>query len=87
MRDRMKVAGFALESAPSVLLPTSQAHQSCDDNIHGRENATIRTVKERHEAKLVAIPGVVGVGLGEVNGTANITVYVEAKTSLLDRET
>ena len=56
------------------------------ENSSGRENATIRTVKERHEAKLMAIPGVVGVGIGEVNGTENITVYVEAKTSLLDRE-
>ena len=48
--------------------------------------ADIVTVKERHEAELMAIPGVVGVGIGERDGTEVIVVYVEKRTAQVDRE-
>jgi len=56
------------------------------ENSSGDQDDIILTVKERHEAELMIIPGVVGVGIGEVNGTETIIVYVEKKTPLVDRE-
>lgn len=46
----------------------------------------VRRVKERHEARLLAIPGVVGVGVGrseKVIGQAAIEIYVKQATSSL----
>jgi hypothetical protein len=37
-------------------------------------------VKQRHEAELMSIPGVVGVGLGQCDGQACIKVLVERET-------
>lgn len=50
------------------------------------DRADIVTVKERHEAELMAIPGVVGVGIGERDGTEVIVVYVEKWTREIARE-
>jgi len=46
----------------------------------------VRRVKERHEARLLAIPGVVGLGVGRserVIGQAAIEIYVKQATSSL----
>jgi hypothetical protein len=37
-------------------------------------------VKQRHEAQLMGIPGVVGVGVGQCEGQACIKVLVERET-------
>ena len=49
----------------------------------------VRRVKERHEARLLTIPGVVGVGVGrseKVIGQAAIEIYVKQATTSLHRE-
>jgi hypothetical protein len=55
----------------------------CENNSNDQDN--ILTVKERHEAELMAIPGVVGVGIGERDGAEVIVVYVEDRTAEIDR--
>ena len=57
----------------------------------GAEKATERTddiltVKERHEGQLLAIPGVVGVGIGERAGEQHVVVMVEERTAEHDRQ-
>jgi len=39
----------------------------------------IAAVKDRHETELMAVPGVVGVGIGEQDGSEVIVVFVEKK--------
>ena len=56
----------------------------CVNNSNDQDS--ILTVKERHEAELMAIHGVAGVGIGERDGTEIIVVYVEKRTAELDRE-
>jgi len=41
-------------------------------------------VKERHEAMLMSIPGVVGVGIGDCDGQACIKVLVQESTVELE---
>lgn len=50
------------------------------------ESGDIIAVKERHEAGLMAIPGVAGVGIGQHDGHACIVVMVVKKTRRIDRE-
>jgi hypothetical protein len=50
------------------------------------ERGDIVTVKEGNEAGLMAIPGVVGVGIGECNGHVCIIVMVEERTPQIDRD-
>jgi hypothetical protein len=42
-------------------------------------------VKQRHEAELMSIPGVVGVGVGQCDGQACIKALVEEETPELAR--
>jgi heat shock protein HslJ len=42
-------------------------------------------VQERHEAQLMAIPGVVGVGVGDRNGAEAVVVFVEEKTAEIEQ--
>ena len=52
-----------------------------DPGIGERGNATsIEDVKRRHEAHLMGIPGVVGVGIGQTAGGRVIQVYVKEIT-------
>jgi len=48
------------------------------------ERGDIVQVKERHEARLMAIPGVVGVGIGQRDGRVCIVVMVETRTPQID---
>lgn len=48
------------------------------------ERGDIVAVKERHEARLMAIPGVVGVGIGQRDGRVSIIVMVETRTPQID---
>ena len=48
------------------------------------ERADIVHVKERHEARLMAIPGVVDVGIGQRDGRVCIVVMVETRTPQID---
>lgn len=50
------------------------------------EQGEIVTVKERHEAELMAIPGVVGVGIGGRDGAEHIIVMVEKRTAEIERK-
>ena len=63
--------------AASAQLPTQVNPAAVD---------AVRRVKERHEARLLAIPGVVGLGVGRserVIGQAAIEIYVKQATSSL----
>lgn len=42
----------------------------------------IEQVRERHETELMALPNVVGVGIGEKNGKPAIKVFVTYKVEL-----
>jgi len=48
--------------------------------------AGIAAVRDRHEAELMAVPGVVGVGIGERHGREVIVVYVEKKDAKMEHE-
>jgi hypothetical protein len=43
----------------------------------GKDSASISEVKDRHTPELMAIPGVVGVGIGGTAGEERIVVYLE----------
>jgi hypothetical protein len=63
--------------AASAQLPTNVSPAAVD---------AVRRVKERHEPRLLTIPGVVGVGVGRserVIGQAAIEIYVKQETSSL----
>ncbi len=51
-----------------------------------RSSDAIAEVKERQESKLMSIPGVVGVGIGECEGKSCIKVYVKQKTPEQERQ-
>jgi len=44
---------------------------------HGRPMVSAKDIKDRHEARLMKTPGVVGVGIGRKDGKECIRVYVE----------
>jgi hypothetical protein len=46
----------------------------------------ILTVKGKYEGELMAIPGVVGVGIGDCNGKECIVVLIRDRTAQVDRE-
>jgi hypothetical protein len=43
----------------------------------------VRTVLERHARRIAALPGVVGVAEGEIEGRPCITVYVAEQTAMV----
>jgi hypothetical protein len=43
----------------------------------GKSSAPISEVKDRHMPELMAVPGVVGVGIGGTTGDKRIVVYLE----------
>ncbi len=47
------------------------------------ENKSIEEVQESHEEEWLSIPGVVGVGIGECEGSPCIQIMVEKKTDSL----
>ncbi|RMF56370.1 MAG: hypothetical protein D6743_20370 [Calditrichaeota bacterium] len=49
------------------------------------EKLSITEVQKKHEQDLMALDGVVGVGIGEDNGEAVILVMVEKKTAELEK--
>ena len=52
----------------------------------GEGRAPIRALKARHEARLLGVDGVEGVGIGEERGRPVITVYVAGRTEAIRRE-
>jgi hypothetical protein len=44
---------------------------------HGRDMSAVTEVKQRHEARLMKMRGVVGVGIGQKDGKDIIRIYVE----------
>ncbi len=51
-----------------------------------RSSDDIAVVKERQESKLMSIPGVVGVGIGECEAKPCLKVYVTQQTVELERQ-
>ena len=51
-----------------------------------RSSDDIAVVKERQESKLMSIPGVAGVGIGECEAKPCLKVYVAQKTVELERQ-
>jgi hypothetical protein len=71
---------------------SSETQGGADDILSVKRNERdsdprdpILTVKERYEAELMSIPGVVGVGIGERDGDIVIVVMVEERTDLIDK--
>ena len=51
-----------------------------------RSSGDIAVVKERQESKLMSIPGVVGVGIGECEAKPCLKVFVTQQTVELERQ-
>lgn len=75
-RPMRLMAGFLVLAGLMAVL--AGCERNADDDIVD--------VKERHEAQLMAIPGVVGVGIGEAAGEAVIVVYVEKRTPQIEQD-
>ncbi|MHB8895621.1 MAG: hypothetical protein ACYC99_10655 [Candidatus Geothermincolia bacterium] len=71
MQVQAKFTGQVLESYPV---------QATAAEIVIMTSTTIEGVKARHTAELMAMPGVAGVGIGQVNGRKVITVYLESSS-------
>jgi hypothetical protein len=72
------------------LFGISESHAASAQQLPGKVNPAaidaVKKVKERHEAKLLATPGVVGVGIGHserIQGQAAIEIYVKQATRSL----
>ncbi|MGQ3685414.1 MAG: hypothetical protein ACUBOA_10490 [Candidatus Loosdrechtia sp.] len=55
----------------------------CENRSTGNDD--IHSVKDRYEAELMTIPGVVGVGIGQTDGKECMQVYVRQMTPELER--
>jgi hypothetical protein len=82
-----KVLGWAKN-----LFRVSESHAASAQQLPGKINPAaidaVKKVKERHEAKLLATPGVVGVGIGHserIQGQAAIEIYVKEPASSMRR--
>ena len=64
-------------SAVVIVMGCSSPMRSSDD---------IAVVKERQESKLMSIPGVVGVGIGECEAKPCLKVFVTQQTVELERQ-
>src|SRR5205807_5473501 len=74
-----KFSGVIETQAASAKLPAHVSESAVD---------AVRRVKERHEGRLLATPGVVGVGVGvseKAIGQAAIEIYVKQATESLGR--
>ena len=69
------------EGGNESLIFTAARSQGASDSAAG-----IAAVKDRREAELMAIPGVVGVGIGERDGKGVIVVYVEKMDATMEGE-
>ena len=56
---------------------------ACDNSLPSSRD--IVTVKERYESELLALSGVVGVGIGDCNQTPCIKVFVEKRNPEVER--
>ncbi|HMQ53570.1 MAG TPA: hypothetical protein PKE64_16035 [Anaerolineae bacterium] len=56
---------------------------ACGDAMTAKD---IVEVQAKHEAQLMSLPGVVGVGIGECEGKPCLKVLVERKTPELERQ-
>ncbi len=53
---------------------------------NSKDQSKIMTVKGKYEGELMAIPGVVGVGISECKAKACIIVFIHNRTAQIDRE-
>jgi hypothetical protein len=56
---------------------------ACDSGLMNAPDDIVG-VKERHEAALMSVPGVVGVGIGDCDGQPCIKVFVKERTPELE---
>lgn len=74
MKKRL-ILGFAVIAVAGLLLMTSLALKQ------ERQALAVEQAKERHEDDLMAIHGVVGVGIGECEGKPCVRVYLERESA------
>jgi hypothetical protein len=74
------VLGLAVIAVVVVLLITYLVLQREEQRL------TIQQAKEQHETELMAIDGVVGVGIGECEGAPCVQVLLENESSELKRQ-
>lgn len=53
---------------------------------NSKDQLDILAVKGKYEGELMAVPGVVGVGIGDCNGNECIVVLVQERTAQIDRQ-
>ncbi len=50
------------------------------NNMLSQELERVHEVKKRHEQSLMSLPGVIGVGLGDISGNGELVVYFDRTT-------
>jgi regulator of protease activity HflC (stomatin/prohibitin superfamily) len=80
MSKRAILLGLAVIAVAAVVLITYLVLQREEQRL------TIEQVKERHETELMAIEGVVGVGIGECEGEPCVKVLLKNESSDLKRQ-
>jgi hypothetical protein len=80
MSKRAILLGLAVIAVAAVVLITYLVLQREEQHL------TIEQVKERHETELMAIEGVVGVGIGECEGEPCVKVLLENDSPDLKRQ-
>jgi hypothetical protein len=80
MSKRAILLGLAVIAVVAVVLITYLVLQREEQRL------TIEQVKERHETELMAIKGVVGVGIGECEGEPCVKVLLENDSPDLKRQ-
>lgn len=73
------VCGCHSQTKPELKINNSKVN---DPNIRN-SIMKINAVLDKHHDEIMAIPGVVGVGIGSKNGTSAIVIMVEELTPLL----
>lgn len=82
---------FLLLAALWVHITGCENKLNQQNNILAAENNSkdqldILAVKGKYEDELMAVPGVVGVGIGECKAKACIIVFIQYRTAQIDRE-
>ena len=80
MSKRAILLGLAVIAVAAMVLITYLVLQREEQHL------TIEQVKERHETELMAIEGVVGVGIGECEGEPCVKVLLENDSPDLKRQ-
>ena len=75
---------FAIGAA--VLSTALASTATCSMRDKGENSKTIEAAMARHGDKLMSLPGVVGVGIGECEGAPCIKVFVARKSAELSKK-